>query len=512
MLALAIAAYGSALGSVFPPMTVIASADISGGLSIASDSGALVNTMQNVGAVVGILTLPTFVAALGRGRTMACTGLGFTLASASCGLAPGLGWMLVARFFHGAFGGALPLMFMLLVMTSLRAGKGQFEGISLFAASTTLLFGFAAPLGGLLVYRFGWRALFWVQALAAVPYWIAAMHVLVHEKGRPELLRATDWASHILLSCGLGMIVFALSEGERHFWIAAWWVPGLIGGGAVMTYFAVRNLQAVRRPLLLLEVFRRPTFTWAIMLSLFFRFGSLFAIFIVPQYLGRVQGFRPAEIGGVLIWMVPTTAAGLVAAYAFARRFDSRWLLTGGLGCFALASCLCATVGPDWAADQLKLAAAIAGTGLGLFAVSVLRFATFGVTIDDGPTVGAIFNVARVFGLVGGLAILSHLVVEREKFHSAILVENLGLTDPNTAQRLAATAGRFAQFSADPAAAHAAAYAALGRAVSTQAFTLAFADAFAFSAVVLAFSAILVWALPRVPAEIHRERLARSPA
>ena len=262
----------------------------------------------------------------------------------------------------------------------------------------------------------------------------------------------------------------------------------------------------------LLEVFRRPTFTWAILLSLFFRFGSLFAIFIVPQYLGRVQGFRPAEIGGVLIWMVPTTAAGLVAAYAFARRFDSRWLLTGGLGCFALASCLCANLGPDWAADQLKLAAAIAGTGLGLFAVSVLRFATFGVTIDDGPTVGAIFNVARVFGLVGGLAILSHLVFEREKFHSAILVDNLGLTDPNTAQRLAATAGRFAQFSADPAAAHAAAYAALGRAVSTQAFTLAFADAFAFSAVVLAFSAILVWALPRVPAEIHRERLARSPA
>lgn len=510
--ALAVAGYGSVLGSVFPVMAVISIADISGGLSVASDNGALVVTMQNVGAIAGILGLPVFAGGIGRGRTMTLIGFGFMLASAACALAPTLGWMLVARFFHGVFGGALPFMFMLLVMTSLRRGHDQFEGISFFAASTTLFFGIAAPLGGLLVDHLGWRWLFWSQALAVLPYCLAATRVLTAEKGRPELLRTADWASYILLSSGLGLILFVLSEGERHFWLEAWWVPALLVGGAILSGAAIRNLLAAERPLLLLAMFRRPTFSWAIILSLFFRFGTLFAIFVVPQYLGRVQGLRPAEIGGVLGWMVPAAGAALIAAYLFARHYDSRWLLSAGLGCFALASWLCADLGPDWAVDQLRLAAVIAGLGLGLFAVAVLRFATFGIVLQEGPTVGALFNISRVVGLVIGLAVLSHLVIEREKFHSAILVESVAATDPNTAQRLTATAGSFARFSADASAAQDSAYAALGRAAAGQAFTLAFADTFIVSAVVLALSAILVWALPRIPTEVDLDPVERAMA
>ena len=152
--ALIVAGYGSALGSLFPVMTVIAVADISGGLAVSSDSGALVNTMQNLGAVAGLLMLPHLVAGIGRGRAMGTIGFGFLVSSAACALAPTLGWMLPARLCHGMFGGALPLMFMLLVMTSLRRGHGQFEGIAAFAASTTLFFGFAASLGGFLVDHF----------------------------------------------------------------------------------------------------------------------------------------------------------------------------------------------------------------------------------------------------------------------------------------------------------------------------------------------------------------------
>ncbi|MEO9132291.1 MAG: MFS transporter [Sphingomonas sp.] len=509
--ALAVAGYGAVLGSLFPLMTVLNAADIAGGLSVAGDSAALVITMQNIGAVAGILIAPTFAAGIGRGRTMTLTGIGFCVSSVACAIAPSLAWMLVARFLHGVFGGVLPLMFMLLVMTSLRVGKGQFEGMTLFAASTTLFFGVAASTGSWLVDCFGWRALFWAQAIAAIPYAISAAGVLTAEKGRIEMLRSADWSSNILLSVGLGMILFALSEGERHFWLEAWWVPGLLSGGTILTGFAAYNLLRDSQPLLVLAVFRRATFTWSIILSLFFRFGSLFAIFIVPSYLARIQGFRPAEIGLVLASMTPATAMALITAWAVAQRFDSRWLLTAGLSCFALASYLCAGLSSDWAIDQLRMAAFVTGFGMGLFAVAVLRFATFGATMHDGPTVGVIFNLARVFGLVCGLAILSHLVAEREKFHSAILAESLAATDPETTQRLATTAAAFGRFNADPAAAMSAAHAALGRAASAQTFTFAFADAFTVTAFALGLGAILVWALPDLPAE-HANRPERKPA
>jgi MFS family permease len=500
--ALAVAAYGAVLGSLFPIVVVLSVADVSGGLSVAADSGALVNTAQNVGSVAGILIAPSITMGIGRGRMMLVSGIGFAIASIACALAPTLGWMLAARTLHGVFGGILPLMFMMIVMSSLRPGRGQFEGMTLFGGSTTLFFGMAASLGALLVDGFGWRALFWAQAVAVVPYVIAASRVLPGETGRPETLRDIDWESYLPLTAGLGMVVVAMSEGERHFWLDAWWVPALCLGGAVLTGFAVRGLLTRQgRKLVVLDVFRRQTFTWGILLSVFFRFGTMFVIFIVPSFLGRLQGLRPSETGQVLMLMTPAAAVGLVAAWRLARMVDGRWLLSAGLACFALAAWSCVGIGPDWAVEQLRVAALVAGVGLALFSVGVLRFAVVGATIVDGPSVGIVFNLARVLGNVAGLAILMHLVAEREKANSAAIVEALGATSGETAQRLAATASALSRLSADPAAAENGALTALGRAASGQAFTLAFADALGVTAIVLALGAILVWALPRIPLE-----------
>ncbi len=500
--ALAVSGYGAVVGSLFPLVTVLSAADISGGLSVAADSGALVNTVQNVGAIAGMLATPALAFGIGRRRTMAIVAAGFVLSSILCALAPTLPLMLVARTLHGLFGGAMPLLFMLLVMTAVPPGRGQFEWMTLFAASTSLFFGAAASIGGLLVEHIGWRALFWSQALLALPYWLASRRALAREKGRLNVLTGTDWPSYALLVVGLSMMLVALSEGERHFWLDTWWISALLAGGLALTGFAVATLHKVGRPLLLLDVFRRPTFTWGIILSLFFRFGQMFAVFLVPAYLGRLQGYRPIETGSVLLVMVPAAALSLAASYLWGRRFDSRWLLSAGLGSFAIAAGLCVPITPEWAAEQLRVGAAAAGLGMGFFSVAVLRFATFQVTMRDGPTVGIIFNLTRVFGIVTGLAILSHLVVEREKFHSAMLVEAIGATSAETSQRLAQAASVFARFSADPAATHAAALASLHRAASGQALTLAFADAFLVTAIALGLSAILVWALPAGPAEL----------
>ncbi|WP_442680314.1 MFS transporter [Sphingomonas sp. ASY06-1R] len=499
--ALAVSGYGAVLGSFFPLVAVYSVADISGGLHVAADSAALVNTFQNVGAICGILATPALAFGVGRGRAMAVMGAGFVISSALCAMAPNLPVMLFARTLHGVFGGAMPLMFMLLVMTTLMPGSGRFEGMTLFATSTTLFFGLAATVGGALVEVAGWRSLFWAQAMLALPYWFLGRRVMTQEKGRIEVLKVADWPHFTLLSFGLALIVIAASEGERHFWLEAWWVPALLLGGGVMAGFAVVGMLRTEKPLLLLSAFRRATFTWGIVLSVFFRFGQMFAVYIVPSYLGRLQGYRPIDTGAVLFAMMPSTAIALAISYLWGRRLDSRWLLSAGLASFAAAAALCIQLTPDWAADQLRVGAAVAGFGMGFFSVAVLRFATYQVTMQDGPTVGMIFNLTRVFGIVSGLGILSHLVVEREKFHSAILVEAIGATSPETAQRLAQTTGAFARFGGDADGAQAAAVTALARASGVQAFTLAFSDAFFVSAIALGLGAILVWALPAVPAE-----------
>src|SRR3546814_12333050 len=108
--------------------------------------------------------------------------------------------------------------------------------------------------------------------------------------------------------------------------------------------------------------------------------------------------------------MVPATACGLLLAYFAARRVDARIPLSAGLACFTLAAWLCRDLTSDWAAEAIRVAAAFAGLGLGLFQVAVLRFAVDGAGLFAGPPVGIVFNHARVVSPGPGLAFLLPLV------------------------------------------------------------------------------------------------------
>ncbi|WP_345725421.1 MFS transporter [Qipengyuania pacifica] len=500
-IALATAAYGALVGSLFPVVTVLSLSDVSGGLGVSLDSAALVNTMQNVGAVAGLLIAPTLAFGLGRGRIMALSGAGFALASLACAISPNLPWMLFARLLQGFFGGILPFMLMLLVMTTMRPGIQRFSWLIVFAGTTSILFGAAASVGGFLVDHLGWRSLFWVQTLLTVPYVGAAMRALPKERGNPALVRTADWTTWSLLSVGLGMVLFAVSEGERHFWFESWWVPALIVGGLVASAQGLLGLRNASRPIFDLSVFRTPSFTWAIILSIFFRFGQMFVLLIVPQFLARLQGFRAAEVGNVLLVMVPATGLALAVGHYWLRRYDGRWLMSVGLACFSVAAWQCVGLNSQWAAQQLWRPALISGLGMGFFSVAVLQFAIFGANIQTGPTIGVFFNLARVFGIVAGSSTLSHLLVEREKLHSAEMGVALGVTDPQVADRLISTANGFARFASDPAGVQASSLASLARAASQQAFALAFSDALTITALTLSLGALLVWVLPPIPSE-----------
>ena len=232
------------------------------------------------------------------------------------------------------------------------------------------------------------------------------------------------------------------------------------------------------------------------MLQVFFRLGLMFAIAVAPQYLARTQGYRVDQLAPLLAPLALATLLAAPLAYWFAVKFDARIALSIGLGLFSLTAAWCASISPDWAAEQFFWPLIVIGVGQAFFGIATLRFATFGIGLAEGPTVGVIFNFARIFGLAGGLALVSHTVVEREKFHSARLVERLTDLDPGVAQRLAGQASTWLPQLSDGAASQRAGVAGLARSVGLQAFTLAYADAFAVIAAGLLAAAILVWALP----------------
>lgn len=499
--ALALSAFGAMMGGLFPISVIFSLGDIGGGLSASADDTAWMVTLYNVGQILGQPLLMIMAGAFGRGAAMRLTGAGFVISSLAIALAPNLGWALAGRLVQGVFGGVMPTFMMLLVMTSPLSGRAQIGGLAVFSIAASIGLGLAAGVAAWLIALGGWRALFWGQALAGLLYTALAFLVLTSDRGDPRRLRAADWSGYVLLSLALSLLLVGVSEGERRFWFETWWITAAFACGGLALVLACQQLPRAALPLLRLKLLARPTLGWALIFQLLFRFGLMFGIVVAPQYLARLQGFRVEQLAPLLLPMtLATLVAGPVAWWA-ACRFDPRLSLSLGLASFAAASAYGAMLSPDWAAPELLGPLVLIGIGQAFLGVAMLRFATWAVIPPiEGPTVGVVFNYARVIGLAAGVAAASHTLIEREKFHSAHLGERLNLADGAVAQRLAAQAGAFANWTSDPSAAQRAGVASLARAASNQAFAQGVADAFAVIAVGLLLAAILVWALPRLPA------------
>jgi DHA2 family multidrug resistance protein len=500
--AIAVSTFGAVVAATMPLAVILSMPDVGGGLSASADDASWITTLYNVGAVVGLPAAIGTVGAFGRGRAMQIFGVGYALSSLAIGIGSSLPWVFLARFAEGFFGGALPLLMMLIVLTSLRPGKGQLEGLTLFAVATTLGVGIAAWTADWLISIGGWRALFTSQAIAGAVYSVLALFVLRGERGNREVLKTFDWPGFAMLSVGLGLIVIFLAEGERRFWFEKWWITASLVCGLSAVAFACWSMLAAKQPLLTLGIFRRPTFSWAIVLQVIFRVGTLLALFVAPQYLVRLQGFRTEQIGAVMLVMAAGTLLAAPIAYWMTAKADPRIALTIGLAAMAVAAVQCVGLAPDWAGNEFVVPFALAGVGQALFGVATMRYAVFGADLQTGPSHGVVFNVARTFGLVGGLALTTHAVVEREKFHSSMLSEAVTSLAPATTERLAATAHSLGTWLPDVSAAQRGGYASLAQTSARQAFALAYQDVFYITAVVLVTAAILVWVLPALPSAV----------
>ena len=210
--AIAVSTFGALVAATMPLAVILSMPDVGGGLSASADEASWIVTLYNVGALVGLPAAVGVVAVVGRGWTMRIFGIGFALTSLAIGVGYSLPWVFVSRFAEGFFGGALPLLMMLIALTSLPPGKGQLEGMTLFAISTTVGVGIAAWAADALITIGGWRALFTSQAIAGVIYVVLAFFVLRGERGNRDLLKTFDWSGFVLLSVGLALIVIFLPK------------------------------------------------------------------------------------------------------------------------------------------------------------------------------------------------------------------------------------------------------------------------------------------------------------
>jgi EmrB/QacA subfamily drug resistance transporter len=339
---------------------------------------------------------------MGRRRIFVAGVVWFALASALCGLAPGIVVLIGARALQG-IGGALLTPGSLAIIQATFAADDRPRAIGAWSGLGGVAGAVGPFLGGWIIGSVGWRWIFLLNLpLAAVVGAVTVRHV--PESRDPTSHGRFDWAGAFLAALALAGITYALIEASGHVALAAAaGAAGIVLGAAFVLLERRRGrAQGKVPPMLPLEVFASRQFT-AVNVVTFVIYGALGGtIFLIVLQLQVVSHYSPLASGISLLPLTLLMLALSARAGALAQRIGPRWLMTGGCLLCTAGLLLAARIGPNanYLADVLPTVTLF---GLGLSATVAPLTATVLASADvrhAGVASGVNNAVARAAGLL----------------------------------------------------------------------------------------------------------------
>jgi DHA2 family multidrug resistance protein len=282
-----------------------------------------------------------------------------------------------------------------------------------------------------------------------------------------------------------------MDQGQRlDWWRSGTFVAMVASGSFLILAAAVRHFSKPN-PLINFPFLRRRNTVLLALIIMIFRFVLLSAVVLVPSYLTAIRGYRPEQVGPVLLWLaIPEFLAGLLAIYLLGR-IDSRLIMAGGFATVAVAALMDSHITSVWAGNSFDISQIVLAMGEGfafngMVGTIVLDLINSG-SMNKGPDVlsfSGFFQTIRLFGGELGATFIQFFLHSRQVFHGDLLSADIqGGSTPVIERTHMLTAGMHAQSVTQDIAAGRAAVLFAGS-IRQQAFTLSIMDAFTLIACV----------------------------
>ena len=228
----------------------------------------------------------------GRRKVFAAGVALFSMASAGCGLAPGIRQLILARALQG-IGAALLVPGSLALISANFPEQARGRAIGTWSGFTAITAAIGPVLGGWLIQHVSWRWVFFINLpLGLIVLLLSLWKVPESRAGaaRPQ----ADWPGALLATVGLGGIVFALIQSVL--------LAGIVGFLALIGFLYREANYA--SPMVPFGLFRSTNFTGANLLTLFLysAFGGVLVFF--PLDLIQVQGYSASKAGAALVPLI----------------------------------------------------------------------------------------------------------------------------------------------------------------------------------------------------------------
>jgi MFS family permease len=318
-----------------------------------------------------------------------------------CAAAPGFGWLLFFRFLQG-IGAGLVISCAPALVTGLYPEARRSHAVGIFTLIFALSSALGPLIGGVMVARWGWPAVFWFRAPIA-------LISLLFLRGLPSAPARNgerfDIVGALLLALGLTAMLLGINAASR-LGPDVETMALLIIAAASLVLFAWWEARAAR-PIVRIELFRDPGFAAINFVYALMNLAAFSVLLFVPYFFVRFSVMPLPLAGAVLAAGSVATAlasppAGRLIARIAAERVGAFGILAVGGGLFLIGL---------WPADitpaMMALTLSVQGIGVGLFQVAYTDIVIRSSPLADRGVAGSLSILTRTIGTVTGAALLT---------------------------------------------------------------------------------------------------------
>jgi len=380
-----------------------------GSLQASQDQITWVLTSYIVASAIALPLTGWLCGHWGRRKVFMVSVIGFTIASALCGVANSLVEIVAARLLQGVFGAALvPLSQAVLLDINPREKVGQ--AMAIWGAGIMVGPILGPLLGGWLTENFDWRWVFFIN----LPVGIFALWGIMRflPESRPEGERL-DIFGFVTLSIAIGMLQLFLDRGEQLDWFDSWEIK--LEAAAALIAFAffvvhtwtVQGVSFFNRDLL-----KDRNFVTGLLFAFIVGMILYGTMALLPSFLQGLMGYPVVYTGAVTAPRGIGTMIAMIVVGRLVQRVDVRAIMATGFGLTAFSLWQMTRLTLEMDSSLIIVSGFIQGLGIGFTFVplSTAAFATLAPRLRNQGT--PIFSLLRNIGSSVGISIVQALLTE----------------------------------------------------------------------------------------------------
>ena len=410
---------------------------------------------------------------------------------------------LIVRFFSGAAASPMSTLGFFYMLEAFPPSKKMSWGLCLALTCTTI----GAPLARIIspsLLGIGlWPQLYMLEIGLALMCFATVYTLKLTPIPHQKVLEKLDFISYPLIALGFGLLAMMLVVGRLYWWLEAPWI-----GVCLAVAFGALALAAAiefnrENPLLNIRwLTSRQTLTFAGMLL-------VFRLVLSEQTAGATGMFQALGIyneqstGLYWVLIASSVMGGIICAMVI-RPGREAYIYTVALLLIMSGAFMDGHANNLTRPEMMYLSQAMISFGGALFLPPAMA-AGLVSALKNGPTYITSFIVVFIFTQsVGGLfgsAVFGSFVTWRQQHHMRALYDQIVMTDPLVAQRIAQLSASVSKVITDPVYVNAEGAALLGQQIVKEATVLSYNDLFLLvSAIAAVTLAILIIRRVVVPA------------